>query len=188
MYYKDNSWWAQQTLRAALRLTGARSDAASWKRACRSASAPRSAGPGPAGYVNGLFFRLRLGEQILGLMRRSAQILRRRLDLRTQPGGRVPRPARVVQHGARHRHHVGIARRQYRLGLFRLGDQADGDGRQPRLALDACRERQLVARPRRDPLQRRQAAAGHMHEMGAALLQLLREAHALLDLPAAVDP
>jgi 2,4-dienoyl-CoA reductase-like NADH-dependent reductase (Old Yellow Enzyme family) len=46
------------------------------------------------------------------------------VDLGTQCGSSMPRPARVPQHRARHRHQVGVARGDDRLRLFRFGDQA----------------------------------------------------------------
>src|SRR5260221_14525968 len=64
------------------------------------------------------------------LLRRGlrAPVLRRGLDLAAEFGGGVPAPARVVQHGARPRDHVGLAGGDDLFGLFRFGDPPDPDG------------------------------------------------------------
>src|SRR6266852_9399950 len=53
------------------------------------------------------------------LLRRGlrAPVLRRRFDLAAEFGGGVPAPARVVEHGARQRDHVGLAGRDNIFGL-----------------------------------------------------------------------
>src|SRR6476646_5010691 len=97
-------------------------------------------------------------EQVLVLARLRAPVLVRRRDASAEPGGGVPRPARVVKHRAGERDSVGLAAGDDRLGLLGLGDQADGDRRQANLGLDALRERHLVAGPELDRLLRRDAA------------------------------
>src|SRR6266478_6754486 len=74
-----------------------------------------------------------------------APILRRRFDLAAEFGGGVPAPARVVEHGARQRDHVGLARYDDVFRLFRLGDQADRDGVDAGRLPDGLRERHLIA-------------------------------------------
>ena len=53
---------------------------------------------------------------------------------------------------------------------------------------DGAGERHLIARPDRNLLRRREAAARHMDRAAAARLQRLREGDRLLDVPAAGDP
>src|ERR1019366_8908747 len=67
-------------------------------------------------------------EQILLLMRRGAPVGRRRIDVAAEFGRGVPAPARVVEHAARQRDHVGLPRCDDLFGLPRLGDEADRDG------------------------------------------------------------
>src|SRR4051812_32898135 len=87
-----------------------------------------------------------------------APILRRRFDLAAEFGCGVPGPARVVEQAAGERDHVGLAGCDDVFGLPRLGDQADGDGGQTRLALDGLGKLHLIAGAKRDLLQRRDAA------------------------------
>src|ERR1051325_7446219 len=47
----------------------------------------------------------------------GARVLRRIIELHAEALRRVPHPARVVEKGARHRHHVGLAFGDGRLGL-----------------------------------------------------------------------
>ena len=49
-------------------------------------------------------------------------------DLAAEFGRGVPAPARIVEHAARERDHVGLAGGDDLLGLPRFGDQADRDG------------------------------------------------------------
>src|SRR5262244_3811801 len=50
--------------------------------------------------------------------------------------GRPPAPMGVVEHGARERHHIGLALGDDRLGLLGRGDQADRARRNAGLAFD----------------------------------------------------
>ena len=86
------------------------------------------------------------------------------------------------------RDEIGLARADDRLGLFSLGDQADGHGGDARGLLHGARQRHLIARAERDLLLCREPAAGHVDEVGAARLGCRGEGDALLDIPATLDP
>src|SRR5258708_7893108 len=124
------------------------------------------------------------------LLRRGlrAPILWRGLDLAAEFGGGMPAPARVVQHAARKRDHIGLARRHDLFGLLRLGDQADRHGGEAGRFLHGLRQRNLISRAERYLLQRRHAAGGGVDPVDAALLQLLGVFDGLPDVPAAIDP
>src|SRR6185503_1798711 len=55
----------------------------------------------------------------------GARVLRRIVELDAEALRRVPHPARVVEEGARHRHHVGLALGDGRFGLFGIRDHPD---------------------------------------------------------------
>src|SRR5262249_56877254 len=63
------------------------------------------------------------------LLRRGlrAPILRRSLNLAAELGRGVPTPARVIEHGAGERDHVGLAGGHAIFGLPRLRDHPDRD-------------------------------------------------------------
>ncbi|MDV7402561.1 hypothetical protein RZS08_64665, partial [Arthrospira platensis SPKY1] len=100
----------------------------------------------------------------------------------------MPRPARVVEHGAGDADAVGLAAGDDLLGLLGFGDETDGDHRHGHLLADLGGERHLVAGSEGNLLQRRHAAARHVDEIAAARLQRLAEGDALGDVPAAFDP
>ncbi|KAG1312310.1 hypothetical protein G6F63_016268 [Rhizopus arrhizus] len=100
----------------------------------------------------------------------------------------MPRPARVVEHAARERDHVGLPLRQDVFGLLRFGDQPDRNGGHADLALDRFCERHLVVRPHGDLLLRRHAAAGHVDEFTATRFQRLRKHQGLFQVPDALHP
>src|SRR6185312_14481964 len=117
-----------------------------------------------------------------------APILRGRRHFAAELGRRVPAPARVVEHAARERDHVGLAGGYDVLGLFRFGDQADRHGGDARRLLHALRQRYLVAGAERNLLQGRYAARGDVDPVDAALLQFLGKFDRLRQVPAALDP
>ncbi len=100
----------------------------------------------------------------------------------------MPAPARVVQHGARQRDHVGLAGGDDVLGLLCFRDQADRDGGDAGGFLDRLRERHLVAGTERNFLQRRYAAGRGIDPVDAALFQLVSEFDGLREVPTALDP
>src|SRR6266853_5446187 len=83
-------------------------------------------------------------QRLLG-RRLRAPVLRRRFDLAAEFGRGVPAPARVVEHAARQRDHVGLTGRDDVLGLLGFGDQTDRRGGHAGGLLDALRERHLIA-------------------------------------------
>lgn len=120
----------------------------------------------------------RVAEQVLELRGCERQYSRWRLHLCTQLGRRMPGPARVEQDGARQRHHVGP------LAMISSACCASvtADAGKLAIALDAFGKRHLVARSHGNLLLRRNTAAGDVDEIGAQLLEFLRETHALLEL------
>src|SRR5262245_53231778 len=91
----------------------------------------------------------RLAEQRLLRRRLRAPVLRRCRHLAAELGGSMPAPARVVEHAAGERDHVGLAGGDDLLGLLGLGDQADRHGGDAGGLLDRLRERHLVTGPER---------------------------------------
>jgi len=61
------------------------------------------------------------------LVRRRAPIGRRRVHRRAKLGGRMPGPARVVEHRARQCDEISLAARDNVFGLAGAGDEPDGD-------------------------------------------------------------
>src|ERR1035437_1390347 len=127
-------------------------------------------------------------EQILLLMPRGAPVVRRRIDVAAEFGRGVPAPAWVVEHAARQRYHVGLPRCDDLFGLFRLGDEADGDGVDAGCLFQGLRERHLIAGAERNFLQGRHAARGGVDPVDAALFQLFGKFDGLREVPAALDP
>src|SRR5882762_3815362 len=87
-------------------------DVRDWLERRESASQERRGWPGrsPAMTTRELPRAERRGPEQRFLRRGlRAPILRRRFDLAAEFGGGVPAPARVVEHGARQRDHVGLA-------------------------------------------------------------------------------
>src|SRR6185437_4355877 len=78
-------------------------------------------------------------------LRPGALVLHRTLDLGAERLGRVPAPMRVVEKGARQRHHVGLALRHDVLGLLRCQDEADRAGRNGGLLFHPRCNRDIVA-------------------------------------------
>src|ERR1019366_2989707 len=76
----------------------------------------------------------------------GARILHRPRHLGAERLGRVPAPMRIVEETARHRHHIGLALRHDRLGMFGLDDKADGTGSNAGFLLDPRGDRHVVAR------------------------------------------
>src|SRR6185437_343214 len=56
------------------------------------------------------------------------QILLRARHISAKRPGSVPAPMRVIEEGARHRHHVGLTFGDDRFGLLRLENEADRAG------------------------------------------------------------
>ena len=100
----------------------------------------------------------------------------------------MPWPVRIVEHGAGEGDQVGIAILQRRFRLLRVGDQPYANHRDGYLLANVAGERQLVARPDGDGLQRRQTGAGDMDIVAAQRFQLLAELNGLLAVPAAFNP
>lgn len=76
-------------------------------------------------------------------------------------------------------------------GLFRLrrlGDQSDRRDRDPGGLPWPAGEEDLVARPYRDDLIRRQPTARHVDQVNAGVLQALDQHDALFETPAVLDP
>nr|GEU28584.1 hypothetical protein [Tanacetum cinerariifolium] len=145
-----------------------------------------------AGMRVGAYERMRVcghaGMRVAILRRLAAQILARCAHLAAQRGGRMPRPARVVQHGARQRHQVSVAVGDDGLGVQRLGNQAHGHDRDTDHLLDGARQRHLVAGTDGNLLVRMQAAAGDVDHVDAALLEHFTHRLRLLDGKAARHP
>ncbi|MBA7712262.1 hypothetical protein ES703_121234 [subsurface metagenome] len=87
----------------------------------------------------------RRAEQRLLRRRLRTPVLRRCRNFAAEFGRSVPAPARIVEHAAGQRDHVGLAGRHDLLGLLRFGDQADRHGDEAGGFLDRLRERYLVA-------------------------------------------
>src|SRR5262245_19828161 len=69
-------------------------------------------------------------------LRRGALVLFGAGDLGAEDASRPPTPMGVVEHGARERHHIGLALGDDRLGLLGRGDQPDRARRNAGLAFD----------------------------------------------------
>src|SRR6476646_10545576 len=87
-------------------------------------------------------------------------VLHRRYDPEAQFGRGAPWKIRITQGLTRHQDEVGIALRQDRFGLVRVGDEADGAGGDTGFATDSRRERHLVTGRERDRRVRDRAARG----------------------------
>ena len=127
-------------------------------------------------------------EQLPVLSRLRPEILRRRLHSRPERRRRMPRPARIVEDRPRQPDQVRVAGRDDRFRLFVLRDEPDGDDGHRRRPLHLARERHLIARPDRNLLRRREAAARHVDDRAPARLQRLRERDRLLDVPSTLGP
>src|SRR5579871_3191039 len=117
-----------------------------------------------------------------------APILRRGINRAAELGRGVPGPARIVEHAAGERDHVGLARRNDLFRRVRFRDQADGHRGHAGCFFDRLRERGRITRRQRDFLLRRYAAGRNIDPVDATLFQLFGEFNGLLDVPAAVDP
>ena len=122
------------------------------------------------------------------LRRLRPQILFRRKHRSTQFRRSTPRPTRIEEHRTSQRDHVRIARRNDRLGLHGIRDEAHGHHRHIHRLLHATGKRHLVARPHRDALPRIEAARGHMDHVATVRFQRLRELDGLFQVPTAFDP
>jgi len=100
----------------------------------------------------------------------------------------VPRPARVVEDGARDRDEIGVPCSDDGFGLLELRDEPHCDHRHVDGLLDGARERHLIVGADRNLLCRMQPAAGNVNGIAAELLDRLRERDGLFDVPSAVDP
>src|SRR6266702_4703431 len=100
----------------------------------------------------------------------------------------VPRPAWVVEDGARDRDEIGVARPDDGFGLLELRDEPHCDHRHLDSLLDGARERHLIVWSDRNLLCRMQSAAGNVNGTAAELLDLSRECDGLFDVPSALDP
>src|SRR6185437_8527594 len=105
--------------------------------------------------------------------------------MRAEMGGGMPGPARVVENRPRERDQVGVAGADNGFGLFKLGDEPDGDHGHPGRRLYGARERHLIARADRDPLGRIETAARDVNGGAAVLLEPPRKGDRLVDVPAA---
>ena len=103
----------------------------------------------------------------------GALVLRHTRNLGAERLGRVPAPARVVEHGARKRDHVGLALGDDRLGLRRRHDQSDRAGGDAGLALDPRGDRHVVAGLGRIARGGGDAARRHIDEIEAVSLKRL---------------
>src|ERR1019366_1804237 len=117
-----------------------------------------------------------------------AQILFWSFHGRAKMRGRMPRPARIVEYGARESDKIGIASSNDRLSLIIASDETDRDGRQVRCSLDGTGERHLIARPDRDLLCRSHAPARDMNGATASRRERFREGDGLIEIPASFGP
>src|SRR4029078_7168502 len=81
-----------------------------------------------------------------------AAILLRTLSGCAKMRGRMPRPPRIVEHGARKCHEISIAGADDRLGLVISTDKTDCDGGQIGRGLHGASKWHLIARSDRDLL------------------------------------
>src|SRR3984957_10377689 len=130
----------------------------------------------------------RLPEQHLLRSRLRAPILRRGVHFATELGRSVPRPARIVEHAAGERDHIGLAGSDDFFGVAGFGDQADGHRGHAGGLLDRLRKRQLIAGRQWNFLQWRYPAGGDVDPVDAAFFQLLGKLDGLFEVPAALDP
>src|ERR1700733_2715059 len=130
----------------------------------------------------------RFPEQRLVRSRLRAPILRRGVHFATELGRSVPGPARIVEHAAGERDHIGLAGSDDFFGVAGFGDQADGHRGHAGGLLDRLRKRQLIAGRQRNFLQRRYPAGGDVDPIDAAFFQLLGKLDGLFEVPAALDP
>src|SRR6476661_8620742 len=82
----------------------------------------------------------------------GAQILLRNLYGCAKMRGRMPRPPRIIEHGARKCHEISIAGADDRLGLVISTDETDCDGGQIGRGLHGASEWHLIAWSDRDLL------------------------------------
>src|ERR1700733_1258651 len=130
----------------------------------------------------------RFPEQRLVRSRLRAPILRRGVNLATELGGGVPGPARILEHAAGERDHIGLAGSDDFFGVARFGDQSDGHRGHAGGLLDRLRKRQLIAGRQWNFLQGRYPAGGDVDPVDAAFFQLLGKLDGLFEVPAALDP
>src|SRR3984957_20439251 len=130
----------------------------------------------------------RFPEQRLVRSRLRAPILRRGIHFATELGRGVPGPARIVEHAASERDHIGLAGSDDFFGVARFGDQADRHRGHAGGLLDRPRKRQLIAGRQWNFLHRRDAAGGDVDPVDATLFQFLGKLDGLFEIPAALDP
>ena len=100
----------------------------------------------------------------------------------------MPRPARIIHHGACQAYHVGLARHEYGLRLPRFGNQAYGNDLHAHRLFDGRRERHLITRPHGDLLSLGQARTGDIDKVAAQCIQRACERQRLIEIPAARHP
>jgi hypothetical protein len=100
----------------------------------------------------------------------------------------MPRPARIVQHGASDGDHIGFLIRDDGFRLLRFSDQSNGNRRHADLSLHSLGIGDLIARSELDCLRRRNSSGGYMDSSAAPALKSLRESNRSFDIPAAGNP
>src|ERR1700723_1618307 len=130
----------------------------------------------------------RFTEQRLVRSRLRAPILRRGKHLTAELCRGVPGPARIIEHAAGERDHIGLAGSDDFFRVARFGDQADGHRGHAGGLLDRLRKRQLITRRQRNFLQRRYAAGRNIDPVDAAFFQFLGKLDGLLEIPATFHP
>ena len=106
----------------------------------------------------------------------------------TQALGGMQRPVRIAQKLARHDDQVGLAAAHDLFGLLGSGDEADGRGRHPRLALDPFGNRHLIAGTHGNALIRHQPSRRAITHVSAKRHQLTGQRDGVVRCPAAVRP
>src|SRR5882672_4418609 len=112
----------------------------------------------------------------------------RGVDRSAELGGRVPRPARVVEHAARQRDKVRATTRDDVFGLLAFRDQTYGHGGESGRLAHTLRKRHLVTWCHGDFLQGGNAGRRGSDPVDAALLQLPRVLDGLYEIPASLHP
>src|SRR5262249_7876564 len=121
-------------------------------------------------------------------LRRGALILFGASDLGAEDMSRPPTPMGVVEHGARERHHIGLALGDDRLGLLGRGDQTDRARRNAGLAFDLFGELHIGIGDQGGPRVGADAARGNADEIEPRRLQRLGKTGRIVGRQSALDP